>query len=255
MQTRSLYQASYRNDLEDDDTPKEPTNSDENTSTTSEENLSAEEKTWRKRYGDLRTHNNQLTERISNLERQLQAAQKQEIKIPSSKEELTDFAQKYPDVYRHIRSIAMSELLSEREHIEAETNRVKEDLSKTRRELGLAKIKKAHPDFDELNLDPKFHEWASAQPETIQDWLYNADDPELCVKAIDYFKMENKKPRGRPAKGAEESVPTRGSVETTEGGKKIWKDSEVRKMHPKVFEQFEAEIDTARREGRYDMSA
>lgn len=255
---RSLYQADYRQHLEDEpitsnNEPSDPSAGDGNTS---DENLAPDEKIWKKRYADLRSYNTTLTDRVNNLEAQLQAAQKKEIKIPSSKEELDDFARKYPDVFRHIRSIAMAELLNERENIEIETKRVKEDLSKTKRELGLAKILQAHPDFHEVNMDDKFHAWLELQPKQVQDWAYEADDPNLCIKVIDYFKLENKPKRGRPANsGADQMVQTRGAVETSPDGKRIWKDSEVRKMHPREYEKFEAEIDTARREGRYDMAS
>lgn len=253
---RGLYQAEYRTKLEDEDsttsTP-EPSDSSADDGNTSEENLSSEEKVWKKRYADLRSYNTTLTDRVRALETQLQAAQKKEIKIPSSKEELDDFARKYPDVFRHIRSIAMAELLSERENIELETKRVKEDLAKTRRELGLAKILKAHPDFNEINLDDRFHAWLQLQPKQVQDWAYEADDPDLCIKVLDFYKLENPKAKSKTMNsGADKIVNTRGSVDTASNAKKTWKDSEVRTMHPKVFEQFEEEIDNARREGRYE---
>lgn len=259
---RRLYNADYRLHLDDPDTPAdEPVIANANGDNTSEEDpVTPEEKTWKKRYGDLRSHTHTLTERINSLEAQLQAAQKKEIKIPSTEDELNAFATKYPDVYRHIRSIAMAEILSEKENLELETKQVKENLSKTQRELGLARILKAHPDFHELNMSEEFHEWANAQPKQIQDWLFESDDPQLCIKAIDFYKSETnyakkkKAPEKRPS-GADLHVPTKGTVDLGDGQKRIWKDSEVRKMHPREYEKYEDEIDQARREGRYDESA
>jgi len=256
---RALYQGAYRNELEDDVI----TQTDEPTidGTTSNDGLTPEEKTFKQRYGDLRSHSLSQTERIKSLENQLNAAQKQEIKIPSTKEELQRFAQAYPDVFRHIRSIAMSELLQERENIALETKQVKEDLDKVKRDRGYKRILQAHPDFDELNVSETFHEWAQLQPKQLQDWLFESSDPELCIKALDLFKVETnlnrKRGPGRPPKGADMAINARNNIAMTDdsGGKKIWKVSEISKLNGKAFEKFEAEIELAREEGRIDMSA
>ena len=255
---RKLYQGAYKTELEDDViTPTEtPTTLDGDNSNTGSEDLTAEERSWKKRYGDLRSHNNSLTERIKSLENQLLAAQKQEVKIPSSKEELDGFAQKYPDIYRHIRSIAMTELLQERENIAQETKVVKEELEKQQRELGYKKIMQAHPDFEDLNLSETFHEWASAQPSQIQDWLYESSDPSLCIKAIDLYKAEHNFKAQTPPKrnGADSLVKTRTAPELPNAGnKRVWKASEVIKLHPKQYEKFESEIELAREEGRFEQ--
>ncbi len=255
---RKLYQGAYRHELEEDViTPADPSITlDGEVDNTGTEDLTAEQRSWKKRYGDLRTHSNSLTERIKNLETQLLAAQKQEVKIPSSKEELGQFAQKYPDIYRHIRSIAMTELLQERESITQETNVVKEELEKQKRELGYRKITQAHPDFEELNLSENFHEWANAQPKQIQDWLYESVDPSLCIKAIDLYKAEtNFKAKPTPRQGADSLVRTKTAPEMPNqtGNKKIWKASEIRKLHPKAYEKFEDDIELARVEGRIEI--
>ncbi len=189
----------------------------------------------------------------------MSAAQKQEIKLPSSRDELVAFAQKYPDVYRNIRTIAMTEILSERENIALETKQVKDDLDKVKRDRGYQKILLAHKDFDELNLSEEFHEWAQLQPKQLQDWLFESSDPDLCIKALDLFKAETgfnkKRGPGRP-RGADLAVNSRSTVElVTEGGKKIWKASEIGGLKAKDYTKFEDEIELAREEGRIDMSA
>lgn len=256
---RKLYNAAYRNDLEEEVTtpPDEPASHD---STTSDDGLAPEEKTFKKRYSDIRSYNLTLTERIKSLEDQLRSAQKKEIQIPSSKEELDAFAARYPDVFRHIRSIAMSELLQERENIAQETATVRDDLEKIKREKGYAQITSAHPDFDEINLSEKFHEWAQKQPQQIQDWLFESSDPTLCIRGLDLYKSDTnfKQAKKTPAKqaGADTLVNARGAVEMPdEGSKKIWKGSEIAKLHPKLYEKFENDIEQARSEGRIDMNA
>lgn len=270
MQTvkkRTLYQGAYRKDLEEPVTPaEETTTQDVDASTTSDADLSAEELSWKKRYGDLRSfsdqRNTQQTERIKSLEAQLQAAQKQEVRIPSTKEELDSFAKKYPDVFRHIRSIAMTELLQERENLQTETKAVKDNLEQVQRELGYKKILLAHPDFEEINGSEEFQAWADKQPQQIQDWLFSSTDPDLCIKGLDLYKHEMEflkraKARTKPANGADTLVKTRSPAEVPDqmGNKKIWKASEIQKLHPKMYEKFEDEIELARLEGRIDLNA
>ncbi len=253
---RRLYQGSYTTTLDEPDTQtSDPASAGATTETDPD---TAEEKMWKKRYGDLRSHNNGLTERISSLEAQLQAASKKEITIPSSPEQLQVFMQKYPDVYRDVRSIVLKELLSEKDNLKQETQQVKDDLSQTRRELGLAKILQAHPDFHEVNLSQHFQDWADIQPTQIQDWLFNSDDPKLCIKALDLYKAETNYKKSKQVvktPGADMQVGNPKAPEITGGNKRIWTASEIGKMHPREYEKFEDEIDLARVEGRFNPDA
>lgn len=259
-ETRKLYRASYlTNDTEDTTSTSSPTNQDVVNGATDDQNLDPESKTWKKRYADLRSHSNSLNERVRQLEVQLSASQKQDIKIPSTKEEIEQFAKSYPDVFRNIRSIVLTELMTEREHIEQQTQVVKEDLERVKQERGLQRIKLAHKDFDDLNMSEEFHEWAQVQPKQIQDWLFEGDDPELCIRAIDLYKAERtaKARNIRQPEQAATQINTRGSTEIPSemDGKRVWKTSEIAKMHPKMYEQYENEIEIARKEGRLVQDA
>lgn len=263
MQTnpRTLYRGDYRSTLEDPDTlVNEPTDP-ENGDTSNTDPITPEETSWKKRYGDLRSHQQTLNERIKTLETQLQSAQHKEVKIPSTKEELELFAHKYPDVFRHIQSIAMAELLREKGSMVSETEIVRQDLEKIQRELGHKKILTTHPDFEDLNASQEFHDWTQKQPKQIQDWLFESTDPNLCIKAIDLYKAETafvKKPPARPRQGADTLVNTRSKPEVIldgSGGKRIWKASEIAALRPKEFERLESEIEQANREGRINMNA
>lgn len=257
---RKLYQGNYRTELENETTQNdEPTNLDGENSNTSNTDpaLTPEESSWKKRYGDLRSHSNTITERLKLLERQLQDTQKEQgFKYPSTEAELIAFEQRYPDVFRHIRSIAMKQLLTERDTLSQETKRTEEELDNIKRELGHKRIIQAHPDFEELNLSEKFHVWAQSQPTQIQDWLFSSSDPNLCIKAIDLYKAENNYRKPRQSTGADVAINSRSSVKMADdSGKRIWKASEIQKMHPKDFEKYESELEAARREGRIDMAA
>lgn len=216
-----------------------------------------EEKTWKKRYGDLRTHSNSLNDRIKELETQLNAASKKEVKIPSTPQELEAFSKTYPDVFRNIRSIVLTELMQEKEHIADQTKVVQEDLEKLKRERGMQKILGVHPDFDEINLSQDFHDWANTQPKEIQDWMFESANPDLCIRGIDLYKTDRKvrvERKARQPRDAAIQIPTRGSRDPDElagsGDKRIWKASEIAKLHPKQFEAMEADIMAANRDGR-----
>ena len=75
-----------------------------------EDDLGAEEKNFKKRYGDLRRHSQKKEEefnaKIAALEAKLDKASKQELVLPKTDEELEAWAKEYPDVAGIIESIA-----------------------------------------------------------------------------------------------------------------------------------------------------
>ena len=75
-----------------------------------EDDLGAEEKNFKKRYGDLRRHSQKKEEefnaKIAALEAQVNKAAKQELVLPKTDEELEAWAKEYPDVAGIIESIA-----------------------------------------------------------------------------------------------------------------------------------------------------
>ena len=76
-----------------------------------DEELSAEEKNFKKRYGDLRRHSQQqqvtLQKQIDELRSQLQSSTEKQIKLPKSEEELNEWARAYPDVAKIVETIAI----------------------------------------------------------------------------------------------------------------------------------------------------
>ena len=72
--------------------------------------LSAEEKNFKKRYGDLRRHmqekEKEFSDKLAKLEKQLDAATKNELVLPKSNEEIEAWAKQYPDVAGIVEAIA-----------------------------------------------------------------------------------------------------------------------------------------------------
>ena len=70
-----------------------------------------EEKTFKKRYGDLRRHSQKqkqdFDEKISALESQLSEATKAQIQLPKSEEEIEVWSKEYPDEAAIIETIAI----------------------------------------------------------------------------------------------------------------------------------------------------
>lgn len=251
------YQANYRQ-IEDQDATQtpEPTDLESKTSDVdSDENLSVEEKTWKKRYGDLKSFNdkklNELTKQVQSLQTQLLSSTKE--KMPSTPEEIEYFFRTYPDIGRHFRTIAMQEVLKNKQEIEQETQLTKRQLEELRREKAEETIRKAHKDYDDLKESEDFHEWAQKQGKTVQNMVYESDDPSDCITALDLYKAQSKKKPGpKPRDDAATLVNTRTPMQVpdTLDGKKVWRTSELRRMKPQEYEKYEADIDAARREGR-----
>ena len=75
------------------------------------EPTNAEEKSFKKRYGDLRRHSQKQlqehVEKINALQSQLEQSTKQEIKLPKSDEDIEAWAKDYPDVAAIVETIAI----------------------------------------------------------------------------------------------------------------------------------------------------
>ena len=76
-----------------------------------EEPTGAEEKTFKKRYSDLRRHQQKQAEEfkteLAELKAQLSAATQKEMKLPKSDEDIEQWAKNYPDVAAIVETIAM----------------------------------------------------------------------------------------------------------------------------------------------------
>ena len=84
---------------------------EESKNTNEEEPTSAEEKTFKKRYGDLRRHTQEkereFQKQLDDLKEQLARATKKEMKLPKSDEDLEAWSREYPDVAKIVETIAM----------------------------------------------------------------------------------------------------------------------------------------------------
>ena len=229
-------------------------------------NLSAEEKSFKKRYGDLRRHSQQqalsLQKQIDELKQQLTQSTEQQIKLPTSEDELATWAKTYPDVAKIVETIAIKKAKEQTAALDERFRALDERDKLTAREKAELELLKIHPDFDTIRDTDDFHNWAEEQPEWVQKALYENDtDARSAARAIDLYKIDRNIGKAKPEKktsGAAESVNTRGSRSTpvsqdTDG---VIYESQVAKMSSLQYEKNVEAIQKAMQTGKfvYDLS-
>ena len=226
----------------------------------------AEEKSFKKRYGDLRRHQQEkekeLAAKIDALQLQLSEATKKEINLPKSDEDIEAWASKYPDVAAIVETIAIKKAKEQSAVLEERVKAVDELQMNASREKAEAELLRYHPDFEDIRETDDFHNWVNEQPQSIQDALYeNASDARTAARAIDLYKADKnitKKKTKNTDKDAARSVNARNSrskPDTSDGSRAIL-ESEVQKMSAQEYEKMSDEIMEAIRTGNfvYDLS-
>jgi DNA repair exonuclease SbcCD ATPase subunit len=240
-------------EVQEDVQTKEPEEDDE-------VELSREEKTFKKRYGDLRRH-------MSEKEKEWEATRKElenkgtKVTPPKSDEDIEAWSRKYPDIAAIVQTIAekkAKELFSKAETRLQEFDEAQYEVKRTKAET---QIRKAHEDFDELRASDDFHNWADEQPSWVQNALYeNSDDAPSVIRVIDLYKVDKgmtPSARKQKVKEATKTIKTSTApkVDSEENGKKI-RESDVAKMSDKQFEEKWEAIKEAQATGNfiYDLS-
>ena len=227
----------------------------------------AEEKSFKKRYGDLRRHQQEkekeLAAKIEALQSQLSEATKKEINLPKSDEDIEAWAAKYPDVAAIVETIAIKKAKEQAAVLEERVKAVDELQMNASREKAEAELLRYHPDFEDIRETDDFHNWVNEQPQSIQDALYeNASDARTAARAIDLYKADKnittKKKTKNTDKDAARSVNARNSrskPDTSDGSKAIL-ESDVQKMSAQEYEKMSDDIMEAIRTGTfvYDIS-
>ena len=238
-------------------TPEEVTPEVE--ATEDDSNLSAEEKSFKKRYGDLRRH---MQQKEKEWEDKLSATPSgQSIAPPKSEEDIEQWARKYPDVAGIVETIATKKAQELFAKAEDRLSQLDEIQYEADRKTSEARISEVHSDFSNLRESDEFHGWADQQPKWVRDALYeNMDDPDSVIRVIDLYKIDNgHTAQAKKANTRAAAKPigrgSRTKVDPTEGGATI-RESDVSKMSSKEFEAREEEIAKAMRTGKfvYDLS-
>ena len=228
------------------------------------EPTSAEEKTFKKRYGDLRRHAQQkeadLQEQINQLKEQLDSATKKQIELPKSDEDIEAWTKKYPDVAGIVETIAIKKSKEQAKELEDRIQKINEMQESATKEKAEVELLKLHPDFVDIREDDDFHNWAEEQPQWVQKALYeNDNDAKSAARAIDLYKADRnigkKKTSSKDAAIATNPKSTRTKPQTNEESTYL-KESQVQKMSSQEYERRADEVMEAIRTGKfiYDVS-
>ena len=239
-----------------DDSKQEETK-EETEAQEDDSSLSAEEKSFKKRYGDLRRHMSDKEKEWNERFEALETKSKREgIVPPKSDEDIEKWAEQYPDVAGIVETIAAKKAQEMFNKAESRLQELDDAHSEAQRVKAENIIRRSHEDFDELRQADQFHDWADAQPKWVKDALYeNMDDPASVVRVIDLYKIDNgmtisakkqskKAAASTVAKGSRTSIDEKGVQGTI-------KESDVSRMSSKEFEEKQDQINEAMRNGKF----
>ena len=231
------------------------------------ESLAPEEKTFKKRYGDLRRHAQQkeqeLKDKIRELEGQISTATKEAIKLPKSDDELAAWTKEYPDVAKVIETIATKKALELDKSMEDRLKAIAEKEAEAKRMTAESQLLQLHPDFEDIRNDEEFHSWVDRQPSWVQKALYeNETDARSAARAIDLYKVDMKiadTKKEKSDKGAASLVTAKNTsnvAKTKSSQSNQWRESQVAKMKAHEYERNEKAIMEAIQSGNfiYDVS-
>ena len=229
------------------------------------EPTNAEEKTFKKRYSDLRRHQQKQADdfkkEIDALKSQLSVAAQKEMKLPKSDEDIETWAAEYPDVAAIVETIAMKKAREQSVALEERVKAIDEMQMSATKEKAEVELMRMHPDFGEIRDSDEFHDWAEEQPKWVQDALYDNDnDARAAARAIDLYKADKGIGKEKPKsnKDAAKSVSTKNSRSTPQKDEtsSYLKESDVQKMSAQEYEKNSDEIMEAIRSGKfvYDIS-
>jgi len=230
------------------------------------EPTSAEEKTFKKRYSDLRRHQQKQAEEfkaeLAAMKSQLEKATKKEMKLPKSDEDIETWAAEYPDVAAIVETIAMKKAAEQSTALEERMKAIDEMQTSATKEKAEAALMQMHPDFDEIRDSDDFHNWAEEQPKWVQDALYDNDNyARSAARAIDLYKADmgiaeaKKSKSGKDAAKSVTTKNTRNKPQEDESSTYL-RESQVEKMSAHEYEKHADEIMEAIRSGKfiYDLS-
>lgn len=227
-----------------------------------------EEETWKKRHSDLRSHTqkqiNTLKTEIDALTRQLKDAAQKQIKFPKTDEEIEEWVEKYPDVYKVVKTIAMREVAEVRKEQEERNRQLEGRAYQIEFEKWSNKIVGKHPDFFDLRDDPKFVSWVESQPKYIRNAFGDEipfedleDAAETIIMTINNYKAENKpakKEKEIDPRAAARDVGVRGArpaPRERNDGNLIY-ESDISRMSAREYtDEVDAAVTKAMREGRF----
>ena len=230
---------------------------------------SAEERTFKKRYGDLRRFSQkqkeEFEERVTKLENQLEETAKTQMQLPKTEEELNAWVQEYPDIAAVIETIAIKKANERSITLDKRFEEIEKLQVSARKEKAEAELIRLHPDFETIREENSFHEWVEEQPKWVQSALYdNEDDAYAAARAIDLYKADSgiAVEKGKNKKNSKKEAATSIGSKTSKTGPKdgatdrVLRESDIEKMSAHEYDEQADTIMEAIRAGNfvYDLS-
>lgn len=243
---------------QEEETPVEAATTEEEED---EDQLTDSEKTWKKRYGDLRRHTQKekkaLEDRIEALEK---GGTNQEIQPIASDEDVATWKKKYPDVAGIVEAVA-KRIADERvKAVEENFKGLAEDQEEIQIEKMRTKVRKTHKDLDAILESDEFHDWVEKKPEYMQDIVYhNPDDADSFTDILTLYKAQTDyKEPSKTEKQKQKEKEAATNVGKTSSRPKInadstdgwFRESDIAKMSDAEYEKMEPKIDEARAKGK-----
>ena len=222
---------------------------------------------WEKRYKDLQSfqskRENELRVQIKDLE-----ATDSSFQAPTTPDQMEAFKDEHPEVYNMMITLAHQKATEATQGINTQLQSFEEERKMTEFASAQARIQKAHPDFATIINDAVFHTWAEAQPQQVQQWIYNnPDDPDLAIIALDRYKASRDAQTAHPEKddtnttssattdtSAAQAVSTSSQPSMSEGPK-VWTKSEINSLSSADWQANEKDIEKAYLEGRVNFNS
>lgn len=226
---------------------------------------------WQKRYGDLQSYHDkqikakdaELAEKVRLLaekEQALTSIKAEPLKLPSTPEELEQFKAKYTSLYNVIETMVITQNIQTKAQLEKAIQENEKRTKALSAEKAKAQLLEIHPDADTLKNDPDFAAWYEEQVTPIKQ-LLTSDFVKDVARGIEIYKRdkgiirESDADKKAKAAAAAMIVNTQPVVDVGAGGGKVWKASEVKRIPMSQYHKYEAEINKAVMEGRYDENS
>ena len=278
-----LYRGKYRDEVYKDEEDQEKVEaSEEDTDPAPQEAATQEsdsfvpqketkeaEHDYKKRNDDLKKHYDskvtEFKEEIASLRDTMNSRaveMPRGVTPPRTQEELDEFKERYPDVFEVVQTVASMQTESQVSKLRDEIGTIKEREKNLEKEKAYEELLRLHPDFDELKATDQFLGWLEEQPQTLSDGIYkNNTDARWAARVVDLYKADvgltktKKSKRQESAADAVTKTVAKEVATNPDAGKKVFTASQIAKMKPWEFEKAEAEIDSARAEGRIDYNS
>jgi|TARA_R100001244_G_scaffold90717_1_gene68844 hypothetical protein len=221
--------------------------------------LDETEKSYVKRYADLRRYSaKQLKEAEEKYQNDIYAL-KEKLEATSdgtpllTDDETNAFIEENPDAYKVVVSLIRKETAKRDQEVARLKKTITEREKETRRAKAEKVLIKIHPNWEELTGSDEFHTWLSKKSKKTQESVYDNEDNGLLVaEVIDFYLSDtgSSVTKKNINKKAASTLVKTGSPTTMKDEERTFTRSQIQKMTMREYEELELEIKKAQAEGR-----